>query len=173
AAVPGARLLPSVSFVGPSALKSQFINGILLQNDEHPPNDIRAGQWFVSTIVNALRNSPSWNDSLLIITYDEHGGFYDHAAQPAAVKPDNIEPGQCADLSNPPDSTLPGGGYNCAHSSGSDAPALCPAFTPTGPYPSDCANFDQYGVRVPFIAVSPFAKPQYVSHVVNDHTSLL
>ena len=36
-----------------------------------------------------------------------------------------------------------------------------------------CANFNQLGFRVPFIAVSPFSKPHYVSHTVGDHTSLL
>ena len=54
-----------------------------------------------------------------------------------------------------------------------DAPALCPTFTATGPYPSSCANFNQLGFRVPFIAVSPFSKPHYVSHTTGDHTSLL
>jgi phospholipase C len=56
-----------------------------------------------------------------------------------------------------------------------DAEALCPALTsdPTGPYPAQCANFNQLGIRVPFIAVSPFSKPNYVSHTVGDHTSLL
>ena len=41
------------------------------------------------------------------------------------------------------------------------------------PYPADCATFNQYGVRLPFIVISPFAKPHYVSHTVGDHTSLL
>ena len=44
---------------------------------------------------------------------------------------------------------------------------------PTGPYPVSCANFDQLGIRVPFMAVSPFSIPHYVSHTVADHTSLL
>jgi len=173
-----AGTLPSVAFVDPSLLGSQVINGSLFETDEHPPNNIRAGQYFVSTITSALRNGPNWNDSILIITYDEHGGFYDHAAPPAApqggaLTPDGIAPGQCADLSNPPASEQPGGGVNCAHSSTIDAPGLCPGFTPTGPYPSDCATFNQFGVRLPFIAVSPFSKPKYVSHTVGDHTSLL
>ena len=169
-----AGTLPAVSFVDPSALPNQLINGTLYQTDEHPPNNIRAGQYFVSTVINALRNSPSWNDSLIILTYDEHGGFYDHAAQPAAPLPDNIPPGQCADLHNPPASMIPGGGKGCSHSSNIDAPALCPEFMlGPAPYPADCANFDQYGIRLPFIAISPFAKPRYVSHAVADHTSLL
>jgi len=56
-----------------------------------------------------------------------------------------------------------------------DAADLCPQFAldPTGPFPAACANFDQYGVRVPFVAISPFSKPSYVSHTVGDHTSIL
>jgi phospholipase C len=56
-----------------------------------------------------------------------------------------------------------------------DAEALCPdlAENPTGPFPAQCANFDQLGVRVPMLAISPFSKPSYVSHTVGSHTSLL
>ncbi len=56
-----------------------------------------------------------------------------------------------------------------------DAEALCPALAsnPTGPFPKQCASFDQMGVRVPLIAVSPFAKPSYVSHIERDHTAIL
>jgi phospholipase C len=172
-----AGTLPQVSFIDPSAFADQTINGHKFQTDEHPPNDIRAGQYFVSTIVNALRNGPNWSDSVLIITYDEHGGFYDHVPPPAADQngqdtPDGIPPGQCADNSNPPTS-VPGYGASCTHSSSVDAPGLCPTFTPTGPYPAKCATFNQLGFRLPFIAVSPFSKPTYVSHVVSSHTSIL
>lgn len=56
-----------------------------------------------------------------------------------------------------------------------DAELLCPelALDPTGPYPTKCANFNQLGIRVPFMAISPFSKPHYVSHVNFDHTSVL
>jgi len=56
-----------------------------------------------------------------------------------------------------------------------NAADLCPEFAknPTGPFPAGCANFDQYGVRVPFMAISPSSKPSYVSHAVADHTSIL
>ena len=132
----------------------------------------------MSQIIGALRSSPNWNDSVLFFTYDEHGGFYDHvmpppAPQAGALTPDGIAPGQCADASNPPASEMPGGGANCTHSKTVDAPGLCPTFTPTGPYPANCATFNQLGFRLPFVAVSPFAKPQYVSHTVGSHTSLL
>jgi phospholipase C len=178
AADAAAGTLPAVAFVDPSAFVDQVINGHTFQTDEHPPNDIRAGQYFVSTVIAALRNSPSWNDSVLILTYDEHGGFYDHVMPPAAAQgglltPDGIAPGQCADASNPPASEQPGGGANCSHSRTIDAPGLCPEFTATGPYPTDCATFNQLGFRLPFVAVSPFAKPHYVSHTVGSHTSLL
>ena len=169
-----AGTLPQVSFVDPNF---GFLTGAADENDEHPPVDIRKGEQFVSDVVNAVRNGPNWQDSIIFVVYDEHGGFYDHVAparapQGGAPSPDGIAPGQCADLSNPPASTLPGGGAQCSVSR-SEALAVCPAFTPTGPYPRLCPNFDQLGFRVPFIAVSPFSKPHYVSHTVGDHTSML
>ena len=178
AADAAAGTLPAVAFIDPSSAPDQVINGITVQTDEHPPHDIRAGEYFVSTIAAALRNSPSWSDSILIITYDEHGGFYDHVRPPLAPQggastPDGIAPGQCADLSNLPASLLPGEGINCTTSKTNSAPGLCPSFTPTGPFPSNCATFNQLSFRVPLMVVSPFAKHQYVSHTVADHTSIL
>jgi len=147
------------------------------ESDEAPPNNIRRGQYFVSQNIAAIRNSQFWKDTIIIITYDEHGGCYDHVAPPRARQrrrrnPDGIFPGQCEDLSNPPASLEPGGGANCSGSM-SDAAATCPGFTPTGPYPGQCPSFDQFGFRVPFIAVSPFSKPSYVSHTLGDHTSMV
>jgi phospholipase C len=154
------------------------------ENDEHPPTDIQRGQAFVSQAINAVRMGPYWQDSVIFVTYDEHGGFYDHVAPPRAPQgnsrtPDGIFPGQCADLSNPPASEQPGAGAGCASASASasvtDAESLCPALAQnlSGPYPASCASFDQFGIRVPFLVVSPFAKPHYVSHTIADHTSLL
>lgn len=185
AGTPGFGSLPQVSFVDPNF--GVGASGIASENDEHPPTDIQRGQAFVSNVVNAVRNGPNWSDSIIFITYDEHGGYYDHAKSPAAKQggsrtPDGISPGQCADLSNPPASEQPGGGAECttnnlapADNSVADAEALCPALAadPTGPFPAQCASFDQLGVRIPFIAVSPFSKPSYVSHTVGDHTSML
>jgi phospholipase C len=161
-------VLPQVSYVDASGA-----------DDEHPPTDIQRGQVFVSNIVNAIRNGPYWKDSVIFITYDEHGGFFDHVAPPGAPQngartPDGIFPGQCADISNPPASQQPGGGAACGPSA-SEAQSLCPALAqnPTGQYPASCASFDQLGFRVPLLVVSPFAKAHYVSHTVGDHTSLL
>jgi phospholipase C len=44
---------------------------------------------------------------------------------------------------------------------------------PTGPYPANCPNFNQLGIRIPFVAISPFSKRHYVSHTIGDHTSIL
>jgi phospholipase C len=162
--------LPSVAFVDPSF----GFGGIKTENDEHPPTDIRKGQYFVSLLVQAVRNSQAWKDTIIFIVWDENGGAYDHVAPPKArqaglLSPDLTNPGLCEDLSNP----LPGGGANCAASL-LEAEALCPALATSKPgYPTACANFNQLGFRVPFIAVSPFSKPHYVSHTVGDHTSFL
>jgi phospholipase C len=53
-------------------------------NDDHPPSDVRAGQAFILELYDALVNSPAWRDTLLVIVYDEHGGFYDHMPAPAS-----------------------------------------------------------------------------------------
>ena len=54
-------------------------------DDDHPPSDVLAGQDLVLTIYHALSSSPSWSKTLLIVTYDEHGGFFDHVPPLAAV----------------------------------------------------------------------------------------
>src|SRR5437588_9341599 len=52
-------------------------------NDDHPPSDIKAGQALIMDIYHALASGPEWPDTMLIVVYDEHGGFYDHVAPPA------------------------------------------------------------------------------------------
>ncbi len=56
-------------------------------NDDHPSHDITLGQIFLGSIYEALAQSPQWNRCLLIITYDEHGGFYDHVPPPQVDDP--------------------------------------------------------------------------------------
>ncbi len=51
-------------------------------NDDHPPADVAEGQAFIASVYHALAQSPNWERTLLIITYDEHGGFYDHVSPP-------------------------------------------------------------------------------------------
>ncbi len=84
----------------------------------------------------AIGNSPAWDKTLLIINYDEHGGYYDHVPPPVALAPD-----------------------------------LIPPIVQPGEQIYDA--FCRYGFRVPSIVVSPYAKKNYVSHQVYDHTSIL
>src|SRR5690606_25750559 len=50
--------------------------------DDHPPAHPMAGQVFVQSVAKALAQGPQWNRSLLLVYYDEHGGFYDHVPPP-------------------------------------------------------------------------------------------
>ena len=123
-----AGTLPSVSYVDPGLLGNEA-----RQSSQHPPANHQYGEQFFYDIVKAVTESPQWSRTALIITYDEHGGFYDHVVPPAACPPDDKQP-------------LTGG---------------------------DLGKFDHYGVRVPLLVVSPFAKKKFVSHVVTDHTSIV
>jgi phospholipase C len=104
---------------------------------EENPQDIQVGERFVASVVEALMHAPTWHKTVLFLTYDEHGGYYDHVPPPRAIRPDSIAP---------------------IHSPGE------PPLSPGG--------FDRYGFRVPTIVVSPWARPGYVSRVVQDHTSI-
>ena len=59
---------------------------------QHPLTDITLGEGLIKETYEAIRNSPHWNRSVLIITWDEHGGFYDHAIPPGAVAPGDTAP---------------------------------------------------------------------------------
>lgn len=52
-------------------------------DSEHPPNDSARGMWHVTALVNAIMQSSAWNNTVIIITWDDYGGFYDHVAPPA------------------------------------------------------------------------------------------
>jgi len=51
-------------------------------SDQHPPHDVAMGEYLIADIYEALRAGPKWSSTLFIITYDEHGGFYDHVSPP-------------------------------------------------------------------------------------------
>jgi phospholipase C len=74
-------LLPQVSFIIPSYSRGW---------DEHPPADISVGMGFQEELITALRDSPVWDSSAYILTYDEHGGYFDHVAPPVV---DTFGPG--------------------------------------------------------------------------------
>lgn len=56
-------------------------------DSQHPMDDVTQGELLIKETYEAIRNSPIWEKSLLIITYDEHGGFYDHVVPPTTVEP--------------------------------------------------------------------------------------
>jgi phospholipase C len=145
-----AGTLPSVSFVDPefgvlsdigepiSKLPGLEELGAKLETiggDEEDPQDMDYGEYWAYKVVSAVLSSPAWPRTLLIYTYDEHGGYYDHVPPPAAIPPDEI------------------------------APELEPGDAPGG--------YDTYGPRVPAIVASPYSKPNAVTNVVHDHTSVL
>ena len=112
---------PQYVFIEPSY-------GGIDENDQHPPTDIRKGEFLIAQIYNALRsNDELWQSALFVLLYDEHGGFYDHVFPPKAIPPDQ--------------------------------------------YVSEF-SFDQYGVRVPAILISPWVEKSFTPTVF-DHTSLL
>ena len=59
-------------------------------NDYHPPHDVFDGEELVANVYNSIRsNLELWNSSLLLILFDEHGGFFDHVRPPTAIPPDH------------------------------------------------------------------------------------
>jgi phospholipase C len=113
-------------------------------SDDHPPGDVCRGQHLIHRVYSALASSPAWAKTLLVITYDEHGGFYDHVLPPRTI----------AVVATPDEGPRP------------------TERLPEGP-PDDNPRFRAYGVRVPTFIVSPWVAPKSVSHQVYDHTSLL
>ncbi len=77
-----AGLLPSVSIISPEAEEIS----------EENPQNMAVGEAFVWSIANAVLTSPVWSSSMLVITYDEHGGYYDHVPPFAVPNPDGIHP---------------------------------------------------------------------------------
>jgi hypothetical protein len=73
--------LPHVSFIDP-----HFMELPPGGNDDDAPADVAAGQRFVQQVAEAVISGPAWERTLLLVVYDEHGGFYDHVAPPPAQK---------------------------------------------------------------------------------------
>ncbi|KAI9204590.1 phosphoesterase family-domain-containing protein [Polychytrium aggregatum] len=80
--------LPAFSYIDPILLSLPGVNA----NDNHPPHDVALGELLVKNVYEALRASPQWKQTLFIITYDEHGGFWDHVPPPTknVPSPDNV-----------------------------------------------------------------------------------
>ena len=137
--------LPQVVYIDPASAEGL---------DEHPsdigagPNNIQTGAAFVATLINGLMQSPSWKDSIFILTWDEFGGFYEHVSPQPTVSPDGIAP---KDLR---------AGDNCLNTDGTvNSSPTC--------------NFQYTGYRLPLVVISPFTKKNFVSHQVMDYTATL
>ena len=84
--------LPSYAFIEPRF----FVD----HNDQHPPvnpqiletSSVTAGEQLIADVYEAVRTSPKWHNTLLTVTYDEHGGCYDHVPPSDAVPPDPAKP---------------------------------------------------------------------------------
>ncbi|MGE5053058.1 MAG: alkaline phosphatase family protein [Acidobacteriota bacterium] len=115
--------------------------------DEHPDNNLQSGAAYVQSIISALMSSDAWQDSVFILTYDEGGGLYDHVPPVSVPLPDAYAPGSCPDPNN--------GSYG---------------YCLTGKLGG---TFDLTGFRVPLMVISPYAKPNFVSHTPRDYTAIL
>lgn len=85
--------LPAYSFVEPR-YNADNSGDALPANDQHPDHDVQEGETLILDVYNAVRKSPKWNNTMLLIVYDEHGGTYDHVVPPKTVNPDGL---MCAD----------------------------------------------------------------------------
>ena len=85
--------LASVSWIDPNFV--DFGTSKSYANDDHPPADVKAGQALALKLYNALIASPAWEQTLLVITYDEHGGFYDHVTPESAPGDPNFRTYGC------------------------------------------------------------------------------
>lgn len=153
----------------------------LPQDDDHPDADMYRGQIFIKRVYDALRSNPTlWEKTMLIITYDEHGGFYDHVIPPTADLLEDLTGAAGGEVVFEPywtgsvqpmvmafGGSLPG---NLAQASDVFVMTPQPAAT-TWPPPTTLRV--PYGVRVPTFVVSPWATPGKGPSVTLDHCSIL
>ena len=141
--------LPAFSIVDPD----------FTEFSEENPQDVQRGESFAAEVINAVMHGRGWPGTLLIWTYDEHGGYYDHVPPPAAVPPDDVLGRSLLGSPTPLQRMLrplfPG-------------PVAEEQNLTEGP-----VRFDRYGFRVPAVLVSPYARQDFVSSEVFDHTSVL
>jgi phospholipase C len=123
---------------------------------EENPQDVQIGEAFAAKVINAVMNGRGWPKTLLIWLYDEHGGYYDHVPPPEAVPPDDV-PGQS-----------PMQRFFLLR-----LLRLTPYAKQIEAIDDGPSAYDRLGFRVPAVIVSPYAKPDYVTSTVYDHTSIL
>jgi phospholipase C len=80
--------LPAVSFLDPAYTLVDLGEG----NDDHPHADLRAGESFLWQVYQALTSGPDWASTVLVVTRDEWGGFFDTIVPPRVIAPNNVDP---------------------------------------------------------------------------------
>jgi phospholipase C len=154
------------------------------QNDDHPVADMRNGQAFLKGVYDTLRSNPGlWAKTLLVITYDEHGGFYDHVVPPIADLRDVRQidsTSQGSGLAGAPAvagvGLASGGvhaGLRAVLSAGQASVMLEGAVHAGVPLASRQDCLTTYGVRVPTFLVSPWVPAGKGPDLVLDHCSIL
>ena len=81
--------LANVSFLEPDYTEASEQAGT--SNDDHPWGSIRSGEGYIQKVYDAVTHSPQWEKTVLVINFDEWGGFYDHIVPPT-VEDDNVNP---------------------------------------------------------------------------------
>ena len=131
----------------------------------------------MSTIINALMQSPSWASSVFFLSYDEPGGPFDHVPPVPGHSNDNTD----ASLGTIPDIgtiAVNADSYNPCLPPGGTATLHCD-LTPSDPganpgdAPAQQGFAAQLGFRLPNLVISPFTRKHYVSHIPMDHTAIL
>ena len=156
-----------------------FIEAAYGASDEHPGSgqSILEGQQQVSTIINALMQSPSWASSVFFLSYDEPGGPFDHVPPVPGHSNDNTD----ASLGTIPDIgtiAVNADSYNPCLPPGGTATLHCD-LTPSDPganpgdAPAQQGFAAQLGFRLPNLVISPVTRKHYVSHIPMDHTAIL
>ena len=78
----GKGVLTDYSFIEPNYNDHDSDSGEEVANDQHPDHNIQAGELFIASVYNAIKASPLWPNTALLVVYDEHGGIYDHVVPP-------------------------------------------------------------------------------------------
>lgn len=79
--------LPEYSYMEPNHNDHQGPGGgVVLASDQHPDHNVQEGERFIASVFNAIRTNPElWETTALLITYDQHGGIYDHVIPPSCT----------------------------------------------------------------------------------------